>query len=80
MVFITIGILTSGLSIKKSFEGTLKKCTPYDFSAILFRENEVSNIPIEEALSELGISLDESTKYEIINVYSIDYSRRDRHR
>ena len=77
MVFITIGILTSGLSIKKSFEGTLKKCTPYDFSAILFRENEVSNIPIEEALSELGISLDESTKYEIINVYSIDYSRRD---
>lgn len=77
MLFVTIGILTSGLSIKKSFETTLEKCTPYDFSAVLYKDNETSNIPIVDALKKLNINLDDSTDYEKINLYSIDYSRRN---
>lgn len=77
MLFVTIGILTSGLSIKKSFETTLENCTPYDFSAVLYKDNETSNIPIVDALKKLNINLDDSTDYEKINLYSIDYSRRN---
>lgn len=77
MLFVTIGILSSGLSIKKSFETTLEKCTPYDFSAVLYKDNETSNIPIVDALKKLNINLDDSTDYEKINLYSIDYSRRN---
>ena len=50
MLFITIGILTSGFSMKKSFETSIKDYTPFDLSFSLRKDNEASNIPIEEDL------------------------------
>ncbi len=44
MLFVTIGILTTGLSMKKSFEEITKKFTPYDLSCSLNKDNEESNI------------------------------------
>lgn len=76
MLFVTIGIFTSGLSIKKSFETTLNNSTPFDFSAMLYKDNEASNIPITQAMNLFNITLDESTKYETINVYTLDVSRK----
>ena len=46
MLFVTIGILTTGLSMKKSFEEITKKFTPYDLSCSLNKDNEENNIPI----------------------------------
>lgn len=40
MLFVTIGILTTGLSMKKSFEEITKKFTPYDLSCSLNKDNE----------------------------------------
>ena len=62
MLFVTIGIMTSGLSIKSSFENSIKKYTPFDLSFSLDKDNEASNIPIEEAINTAGIVLDDSTK------------------
>lgn len=77
MLFVTIGIMTSGLSIKSSFENSIKKYTPFDLSFSLDKDNEVSNIPIEEAINTIGIVLDDSTKYITMNSYVIDFSVKD---
>ncbi len=74
MLFVTIGILTSGFSIKSSFETSIKKYTTFDLSFSLDKDNEASNIPIEEALKTTGIVLDDSTNYITINSYIIDFS------
>ena len=77
MLFVTIGILTTGLSMKRSFEGITKKFTPYDLSCSLNKDNEESNIPIEEALAKYHIILDENTEYITMNTYMIDFSIKD---
>lgn len=77
MLFVTIGIMTSGLSIKSSFENSIKKYTPFDLSFSLDKDNEASNIPIEEAINTIGIVLDDSTKYITMNSYVIDFSVKD---
>ena len=77
MLFVTIGILTTGLSMKKSFEEITKKFTPYDLSCSLNKDNEESNIPIEEALAKYHIILDENTEYITMNTYMIDFSIKD---
>ena len=74
MLFITIGILTSGFSIKKSFESGLKEYTPFDLSFTLDKDTEDNNIPIEEALEKYGVILDENTEYITMNSYVIDFS------
>ncbi|MEG2936322.1 MAG: ABC transporter permease [Clostridium sp.] len=74
MLFVTIGILTSGFSIKSSFEKSIKKYTSFDLSFSLDKDNEASNIPIEDALKTTGIVLDDSTKYITMNSYMIDFS------
>ena len=48
MLFVTIGILTTGLSMKKSFEEITKKFTPYDLSCSLNKDNEESNILVTD--------------------------------
>lgn len=77
ILFVTIGILTTGLSMKKSFEEITKKFTPYDLSCSLNKDNEESNIPIEEALAKYHIILDENTEYITMNTYMIDFSIKD---
>ena len=74
MLFITIGILTCGFSIKKSFESGLKDYTPFDLSFSLSKSNEASNISIEEALKKSGINLDESTDYITMRTYTMNFS------
>lgn len=74
MLFVTIGILTCGFSIKKSFESGLKDYTPFDLSFYLSKSNEASNISIEEALKKSGINLDESTDYITMRSYMMDFS------
>lgn len=74
MLFITIGILTTGFSMKKSFETSIKEYTPFDLSFSLRKDNEASNIPIKEALINYGIDLNENTKYITMDIYSIDFS------
>lgn len=77
MLFVTIGILTSGLSIKRSFESSVKKYTPFDLSFYLDKNKEDSDIPIEEALDSFGIELDENTEYITMKTYSISFSLKN---
>ena len=77
MLFVTIGILTSGLSIKRSFESSVKKYTPFDLSFYLDKNKEGSDIPIEEALDSFGIELDENTEYITMKTYSISFSLKN---
>lgn len=77
MLFVTIGILTSGLSIKRSFESSVKKYTPFDLSFYLNKNKEGSDIPIEEALDSFGIELDENTEYITMKTYSISFSLKN---
>lgn len=77
MLFITIGILTTGLSLKNSFEELTIKYTPYDLSCMLYKDNGESNIPIEEALAKYDIILDKNTEYITMDFYTIDFSVKD---
>lgn len=74
MLFVTIGILTSGFSMKKSFETSIRKYTPFDLSFSLDKDNEASNIPIEEAVEMTGVVLDHNMKCIKIDTYIIDLS------
>ena len=74
MLFVTIGILTSGFSIKKSFETSIRKYTPFDLSFSLDKDNEGSNLSIEEVIETTGIVLDENMEYITMDTYIIDFS------
>lgn len=77
MLFITIGILTSGLSIKKSFESSLEEFTPFDATLMMEENEEGDTLPIMEGLKKLNIEFDENIEYAVINEYSLGVSAKE---
>ncbi|MEQ8153327.1 MAG: ABC transporter permease [Clostridiaceae bacterium] len=76
MLFITIGILSTGISIKNSLEGTLKNQTPFDASLMMIRLNE-ENITIFDALKKLNYNLEDNTDYVALKDYTYNMSTKD---
>lgn len=73
MLFLTIGILSTGFSIKTGLESSIKKCTPFDASVQLSMQNK-ANIHIEEAMKKLNYKLGEKEQYCIVNNYKLNVS------
>ena len=71
MLFLTMGILSTGFSFKEALENSLKKTTPFDASAVIYinKDDKVKNI--EESLNSLNFKFDKGEKYEYYNVYSV---------
>ncbi len=77
MLFVTIGTLASGLSVKNSMEGTLKNQTPFDASIKIFSNGSNKKIPILDALKQSNYNLDGNAKYSVLRQYAYDMSARD---
>lgn len=77
MLFITIGTLASGLTIKNCMESELKNQTPFDASVqVINREGENVLSPVD-ILKQLNYNLDEYSNYKLLNQYVYDMSTKD---
>lgn len=76
MLFVTIGILSTGLVIKNSMETSLKNQTPFDASLQVFayKDNKISTL---EALKNFNYDLEGTSNYVLINQYQYDMSTKD---
>ena len=70
MLFITILVLSTGISFKKDYEAGLEKITPFDASLILYANDEIKNI--EDIFNKIDFKISENEKYETYNEYVAD--------
>lgn len=71
MLFITIVMLSTGLSFKNALEKGLEETTPFDATATMYYDSEYQN-DIESTLKELNFNLDDNEKYAYYNEYVIN--------
>ncbi|WP_330586231.1 FtsX-like permease family protein [Romboutsia sp. CE17] len=71
MLFITIVMLSTGLSFKNALEKSLEETTPFDATATMYYDSEYQN-DIESTLKELNFNLDDNEKYAYYNEYIIN--------
>lgn len=77
MLFLTIGILSTGLSLKSALESGLKATTPFDTSATMYMDKELKVKNIEESLNNLGFKFNENEKYITFNIYESKLDMKD---
>ena len=71
MLFLTIVMLSTGLSFKDALEKSLEQTTPFDATAIMYMSPE-DNTDIEKSLKELNFKFDDNEKYAYYNEYIIN--------
>ncbi|CUU49738.1 FtsX-like permease family protein [Clostridium beijerinckii] len=77
MLFVTIGTLASGLSIKNSMESSLKNKTPFDASLEVFESKDKKMISTVDTLKKLNYNLDDNAKYSVIRSYEYNMSAKN---
>lgn len=76
MLFVTIGTLSTGVSVKNSLEDNLVNQTPFDASIRVVDKNSNIISPID-ALKKANYDLESNSKYVIINTYEHDASSKE---
>lgn len=69
MLFITILVLSTGISVKKSREAAIDKITPFDASILLIDTGK--NDSLENVLDKIGYKLSENEKSATYSMYGI---------
>lgn len=77
MLFITISVLTTGMSFKQSLESGLKYSTPYDVSVNMYIQPEDKVQNIEESLNNIGFKFDKNDKYTSYDEYMAGVKIKD---
>ncbi|SFB47166.1 FtsX-like permease family protein [Clostridium frigidicarnis] len=67
MLFITILVLSTGISLKKDNEAGLEKETPFDASIIVYADSEKDNL--EDVLDKIDFKRSKNEKYVACNKY-----------
>jgi len=75
MLFITIIVLSTGISLKKDFEAGLEKITPFDASLILYANDDIQNV--KDIFNKIDFKISENEKYEIYNEYDSDMKMKE---
>lgn len=77
MLFLTMGILSTGISFKNALEKSLEETTPFDASASLYVNKDDKVKSIQESLDAIGFKFDDSEKYVFYNIYKsdVDYKK-----
>lgn len=70
MLFLTIGILSTGISFKNALESSLKNTTPFDASAIMYITKGEKIQSIEDALNALDFKFDKSEQHVYYDIYN----------
>lgn len=70
MLFLTIGILSTGISFKNALESSLKDTTPFDASASLYvyKDDKIKNM--KEPLDALNFKFDKSEPHVYYDIYT----------
>lgn len=76
MLFVTIGTLSTGLSVKNSLEGNLVNQTPFDASVQSF-DKEGNIISAIDTLKKVGYDVESTSKYVIVNQYEHGTSSKE---
>lgn len=77
MLFVTIGTLSTGLSVKNSLENTLANQTPFDASMqVLDKENNNVISPVD-TLKQFNYDLENNSNYVILRQYEYNMSTKD---
>ena len=77
MLFVTIGTLSSGLSVKNSLEETLLKQTPFDASLRVFDKENNKVLSSIDTLKQLKYDLEGCTNYSMLRQYRYNMSTKD---
>ncbi|WP_346889738.1 ABC transporter permease [Clostridium sp. UBA1056] len=77
MLFITISILSTGLSLKNSLESSLKDTVPFDASARIINFDENSTRTVDEAFKEYGFNFANKEEYVVLEEYRLEESYGD---
>ncbi|GAA0730293.1 ABC transporter permease [Clostridium malenominatum] len=67
MLFITILVLSTGISLKKDFEAGLEKEAPFDASIIVYNNSKKDNL--EDVLNKINFKRSKNEKYANYNEY-----------
>ncbi|OAA88331.1 FtsX-like permease family protein [Clostridium coskatii] len=67
MLFITILILSTGISLKKDFEAGLEKEAPFDASITVYNNSKKNNL--EDVLAKINFKTSKNEKYASYNEY-----------
>lgn len=73
MLFITILILATGISLKKNYEVGLEKITPFDASLIVYGNDKDR----EDTLNKINFKTSKNEKYATYNEYGLDLGLKD---
>ncbi|MDO7203884.1 hypothetical protein Q5M85_06575 [Paraclostridium bifermentans] len=75
MLFVAIGMMSTGIGMKNSFENTVEFQTPFDMSMSVEVKGAKDNIEIDQYLKEHGINLgDYGSDILKYNLYNSDIS------
>lgn len=72
MLFITIGILSTGISFKNAMELGLEKATPFDASATMYINEGDKIKSIKDALDNLEFNYNEGEEYSFFSTYTLE--------
>lgn len=71
MIFITLGVLSNGISFKNALEAGVEETTPFDASATRYVNEDEKVETIEEAFENIGFKLDDGEEYVYYNEYFV---------
>lgn len=77
MLFITIAVLSTGLSFKNAVESSLEGATPYDASATIYIYSEDKVKSMEDSLKNVGFKFNNNERYVFLNEYYADTKIKD---
>ncbi|RIZ57558.1 ABC transporter, partial [Paraclostridium bifermentans] len=69
MIFLTIGILSTGISFKNVLEKSLRNSTPFDASVYKFIDKDEKTKTVEDSLNALNFKFDDTEKYIYFTIY-----------
>lgn len=75
MLFMTIGILSSGAAYRNSITNGLIESTPFDASAYMYLYDE--DLTVEESFERMGFEFDEGDEFVYFNEYTLDTKLSD---
>ncbi|MGL4914436.1 MAG: FtsX-like permease family protein [Romboutsia sp.] len=77
MLFLTMGILSTGISFKDALQNGLQNTTPFDYTGIMYLYEEDKIKSIEESLNNIEFKFDDNEKYAYYFEYRLDGNLKD---
>ena len=77
MLFLTMGMLSTGLSFKDALQKGVEETTPFDVTARMYLREDDKIKSVEESLNNLGFKFNNNEKYAYFFEYELDENLQD---